>query len=175
MKKHASEFLTATKQFVGDGEYWLMLRLVQAADLEISRGISISRTYGQLLGDLYEEGGKLKLFGHADIQPGALNAILRLALVGGNCGPDHGDGTEVGPKRADQLVSTYGYPERPVEEVAAIVFRVLHAAMVGDPAQREALPEEAAASDAAIARQNKAIGEALGPTMRARAEQADAG
>lgn len=143
MKKHASEYLTATKQFVGDGEYWLMLRLGQAADLENSRGISISRTYGQLLGDLYEEDGKLKLFGHAAIQPAALNAILRLALTGGNCGPDHGDGTEVGPKRADQLVSTYGFPERPI--------------------------------DAAIARQNKAIGEALGPTMRARAEQAEAG
>lgn len=175
MKKYASEYLTATKQFVGDGDYWLMLRMVQAIDLETSRGISISRTYGQLLGDLYEEDGKLKLLGHGDVRPAVMNAILRMALLGGNCGPDHGEGTEVGPKRADQLVSLYGFPERPVEEVAAIVFRVLHAAMVGDPAQREALPEEAAASDAAIERQSKAIGEAMGPTMRARAEQAEAG
>jgi hypothetical protein len=172
--KPASEYITATRQFFGDGEYWLMLRMVQAIELEKQRGIVMSRTYGQLLADLYEDEGKLKLFGHADIPPATLNQILRLALIGGNSGPDHGEGTEVGPQRAEQLIALYAYPERPIEEVAAVVFRVLHAAMVGDPAQREALPDQAAESDERSAKLNEQVGERLGPTMRKRAEEAAA-
>lgn len=173
MKKHASEYLTATRQFFGDGEYWLLLRLVQAVELETTRGISIIATYGALLGDLFEdEHGKLKMLGNSAVRPSTLNEILRLALIGGNSGPDNGEGVEVGPQRAERLIKLYAYPERPIEEVAAVVFRVLHAAVVGDPAQREALPDEAAASDTASKRLDEQAGAALGATMRKRAEEA---
>lgn len=174
-KKPASEYLTATKQFFGDGEYWMMLRMVQMSAIEKRFDYPISRVYGQLLDGLYEDtGGNLKFYGGADIRPGILNEIMRQALLGGNSGPDMGEGEEVGPQRADILVDAYGYPERPIEEVAQKVFRVLHAAIVGDPAQREAMPEIAKATDERRDRLNRQVGEMFGPAARAREESAGA-
>jgi len=181
-KKPASEYLTATRQFFGDGEYWLFLPMVQMIELEQRFGSrlpdgrlvkrSLCPIYGALLDDLYEDAGKLKMAGTSNVHPGELNEILRHALIGGNCGPDIGEGTEVGPQRADRLMSLYGFPERPIEEIAALVFRVLHAVMYGDPAQREALPDVAAESDARSAKLNKQVGEMFGPAMREREEMA---
>ena len=181
-KKPASEYLTATKQFFGDGEYWLFLPVFRMIDLEERFGTrlpdgrlvkkSLCPIYGALLDDLYEVDGKLRLLGTSNVHPGELNEILRHALMGGNSGPDVGEGTDVGPQRADRLMQLYGYPERPMEEIAALVFRVLHAVMYGDPAQREALPDVAAESDARSAKLNKQVGEQLGPRMRAKTEQA---
>lgn len=171
MKKPASEYLTATRQFFGDGEYWLHLPLVQAVEFEKRYDRSLIRIYGELADSLYEDDGKLRLAGVGDVRVPILNEILRMGLIGGNGGPDTGDGPQVGPQRADTLIRSYAYPERPVEEVAALVFRLIHAMILGDPAQREALPDLAAASDAASDRISKQAGEALGPTMRALAEQ----
>lgn len=57
---HVSEYLTATKQFVGDGEYWLFLPMAGAIELEKRLGIddregrrqpkSLCMIYGQLAG-----------------------------------------------------------------------------------------------------------------------------
>ncbi len=171
MKKPASEYLTATRQFFGDGEYWLMLPLVQMVEFEKRYDRSLARIYGELSSSLFEDAdGKLKLLGDGDIRAPILNEILRLGLIGGNSGPDHGDGTEVGPQRADTLIKSYAYPERPVEEVAALVFRALHAAIVGDPAQREAMSEKAAQSDERRDKLGKQVGELFGPGARAREE-----
>jgi hypothetical protein len=180
--KPASEYLTATRQFVGDGEYWLFLPLKSAIELENRLGHvdregrrqpkSLARIHGQLMGSFYEQDGKLKLLDGGEIFPDELNEILRFGLIGGNLGPDLGEGTDVGPQRANGLVALAGYPARPIEEVAALAFRLLHAVMMGDPAQREAMPDKAAASDAESERLSKQAGELLGPTMRKRAGEA---
>ena len=102
-----------------------------------------------------------KLLDGGHIHPGELNEILRAGLIGGNCGPDLGEGTAVGPQRAASLVALAGYPARPIEEVAAIVFRLLYAMMMGDPVQREAMPDKAAESDASSERLSRQLGEAL--------------
>lgn len=179
---HVSEYLTATKQFVYDGEYWLFLPLKAAIELEKQLGYvdgqgrripkSLMWIYGRLMGSLYEDNGKLKLLDGGEIYPAELNEIVRAGLISGNCGPDHGEGTDVGPRRADSLVALAGYPARPIEEVAGIAFRLLHAMVMGDPAQREALPDKAAESDAKSERLGKSIAEQLGPTMRKPAEEA---
>ena len=168
---HVSEYLTATRQFVGDGEYWLFLPMAGAIELEKRLGIddregrrqpkSLCLIYGQLAGSFFEHEGKLKLLDGGHIHPGELNEILRAGLIGGNCGPDLGEGTAVGPQRAASLVALAGYPARPIEEVAAIVFRLLYAMMMGDPVQREAMPDKAAESDASSERLSRQLGEAL--------------
>ncbi|MGN6289935.1 MAG: hypothetical protein ACTHNA_11795 [Sphingopyxis terrae] len=131
---HVSEYLTATKQFVGDGEYWLFLPMAGAIELEKRLGIddregrrqpkSLCMIYGQLAGSFFEHEGKLKLLDGGHIHPGELNEILRAGLIGGNCGPDLGEGTAVGP-------------------------------------QREAMPDKAAESDASSERLSRQLGEAL--------------
>lgn len=169
--KPVSEYLTATKQFVHDGEYWLFLPIKTAIELENRLGRedrdgkrwpkSLARIHGQLMGAFYEQDGKLRLLDGGDIHPAELNEILRCGLIGGNCGPDHGEGTDVGPRRAASLVEFAGYPARPIEEVASLAFRLLHAMIMGDPAQREALPDKAAASDAARDRLARQVGAAF--------------
>ena len=168
---HVSEYLTATRQFVYDGEYWLFLPLKTAIELENRLGHedrdgkrwpkSLARIHGHLMGAFYEQDGKLRLLDGGDIHPAELNEILRCGLIGGNSSPDLGEGTEVGPRRAANLVELAGYPARPIEEVAGIVFRLLHAMIMGDPAQREALPDKAAESDAAGDRMARQVGAAM--------------
>jgi len=180
MTKPISEYLTATRQFVGDGEYWLFLPLKSAIELENRLGHvdregrrqpkSLARIHGQLMGSFYEQDGKLRILDGGEIFPDELNEILRFGLIGGNLGPDHGDGTDVGPQRADGLLALAGYPARPIEEVAALAFRLLHAMIMGDPAQREAMPNKASESDALRARLNKQIAKKLGPSMRKQAK-----
>lgn len=186
MTKHASEYLTATKQFFGDGEYWLFLPVKSFADLEQRFGYvdrdgkrvpkSLMPIYGALLESFHEEApGSLKLVWAGNIIANEINEIVRVGLIGGNCGPEEDGSTDVGPQRALRLVEMYGVPERPLEEVAAIAFRLLHAAIYGDPAQREAMPDKAAESDRRSETLAKQAGEKIGPPMRARAEQAAPG
>lgn len=172
--KPASEYLTATRQFFGDGEYWLFLPMRQAIEFERA-GRSISAMYGHLLDGFVEVEGKVRLLGSTAVSAHDINEIVRLGLIGGDCGPADSEGdTGCGPKRADTLVKLYGFPSRPIEEVGAIAFRLLHAAIYGDPAQREALPDESAASDAASDRLSKQAGALLNPTARKRAKAAGA-
>lgn len=174
MSKPVSEYLTATRQFFGDGEYWLHLPLRQAVEFERpERGRTISSIYGQLLDGFVEmEGGKIKLLGTSAVSASVINEVVRLGLIGGDSGPEDADGdTGVGPKRAESLVKLYGYPSRPIEEVGAVAFRLLHAAIYGDPTQREALPEQAAESDAANQAISKQAGELFRPKRRAKAER----
>lgn len=169
--KPASEHLTATRQFFGDGEYWFFLPLNKATELEKLLGRddregrrvprSLASIHGALLNCLFEENGRLRLLDGGEIFAAELNHIVRFGLLGGDCGPDFGEGTAVGPQRADSLIKMYGYPSRPVEEVAAVAFRLLHAMMLGDPKQRERLPDVAAESD----RKKAALNEAVGPLV----------
>jgi hypothetical protein len=76
--------------------------------------------------------GKTVWIGGGAIHPMECNEVLRLGLIGGNNGQAHGEVEgQVGPIRAAQLVQDYGYPARPLVEVAAHALRILHAAIVG--------------------------------------------
>lgn len=173
--KPASEYLTATRQFFGNGEYWLHLPLRQAMEFE-RNGRAISSIYGQLLDGFVEVEGKVRLLGSMTVTADDINEIVRLGLIGGDSGPEDSDGdTGCGPKRADSLVKLYGFPSRPIEEVGAVAFRLLHAAIYGDPAQRAALAEKAAEADAASARLSEQAGELLSPSRRAKATKAAPG
>lgn len=67
-----------------------------------------------------------------------INDTVRLGLIGGNSGPEEGGSTDVGPQRAKLLVDTYGFPARPLNEVAALAWKILHAAIVGIDVKKKA-------------------------------------
>jgi hypothetical protein len=54
--------------------------------------------------------------------------IIRLAIIGGNCCTIDGQESEVGPTRARELVDTYVYPARPLEEGVMLAWDILRAA-----------------------------------------------
>ena len=148
--------VTATKTFFGDGEYWFHLPLKRITEFEqrfgrrdrdgFLRPKSILMTFTEVSDAINVTGERVVWIGGSDVLPAELNEVIRLGLIGGNEGPDHGEGTEVGPQRAGRLVDHYGYPARPIEEVAAVALRILHAVVHGDPQAMEAEREAKAVS-----------------------------
>jgi hypothetical protein len=129
---------TATDIQFGDGTYRAWLPLPQAVELERKCGVQDreGKLHPKSLFTIYEEigagfgadgDGALVFLGGASVPAKDCNEVIRLGLIGGNSGPD-GD---VGPVRAGQLVDLYGYPGRPLSEVAATAWKILHAAIVG--------------------------------------------
>lgn len=139
---------TATTITFGDGKYRAWLPLPQAIELERKCGVSDrdGKTHPKSLFTIYEqigegfgrdEAGELVFMGGATVPAKDINETIRLGLIGGNNGPDDGTGAEVGPIRALRLVELYGYPARPLSEVAAIAWKILHAAIVGIDLQKK--------------------------------------
>lgn len=128
---------TATEIQFGDGAYRAWLPLPQVAELERKCGIvdrdgkvhpkSIFTIYEEIGAGFGVDGEELVYLGGASAPARDCNEVIRLGLIGGNSGPE-GD---VGPRRAVELVELYGYPARPLAEVAATAWKILHAAIVG--------------------------------------------
>lgn len=129
---------TATDIQFGDGDYRAWLPLPQAVELERKCGLidREGKNHPKSLFTIYEEigagfgadtDGNLIFLGGASVSVRDCNEVIRLGLIGGNSGPDG----EVGPRRAAELVDLYGYPARPLSEVAAHAWKILHAAIVG--------------------------------------------
>lgn len=140
---------TATEIAFGDGTYRVWLPLPQAIELERKCGLTDreGRTWPKSLFTIYEElgtgfvrddAGELAFIGGGAALARDANEVIRLGLIGGNNGPDEGQGTEVGPIRAGRLVDLYGFPARPLSEVTAIAWKILHAAIVGIRVEKKA-------------------------------------
>lgn len=141
---------TATDIQFGDGTYRAWLPLPQAVELERKCGLKDrdGKVHPKSLFTIYEEIGAgfgkdaddtLVFLGGASAIASDCNEVIRLGLIGGNNGPD-GD---VGPRRAGELVDLYGYPARPLSEVAATAWKILHAAIIGISLKKKAEPAEA--------------------------------
>ena len=139
---------TATTITFGDGDYRAWLALPQAIELERKCGVADrdGKTHPKSLFTIYEqigegfgrdEAGELVFMGGPTVPVRDINETIRLGLIGGNNGPDDGSGADVGPIRALRLVELYGYPARPLSEVAAIAWKILHAAIVGIDLQKK--------------------------------------
>lgn len=146
---------TATEITFGDGVYRAWLPLPQAVELERKCGqadrdgrvtpkslFTIFEELGAGLGQDTE--GKVFYIGGGASFTKDANEVIRLGLIGGNSGPDG----EVGPQRARQLCNgedggLYGYPARPLSEVCATAWKILHAAIVGIDIKKKADPSPA--------------------------------
>jgi len=140
---------TATEILFGGETYTAWLPMPQAIELERKCGMQDreGKAHPKSLFTIYEEigagfgkdaDGKLVFIGGASVPARDCNEVIRLGLIGGNNGPDG----EVGPVRAGQLVELYGYPERPLSEVAATAWKILHAAIVGIDLKKNSDPAE---------------------------------
>lgn len=142
---------TATEIFFGDGKYRTWLPLPQVTELERKCGLtdregrlhpkSIFQLYDQIGDGFVQDGsGNVVFIGGASVSARECNEVIRCALIGGNNGPVDEGSAEVGPQRAARLVELYGYPERPLAEVAALAWKVLHAAIVGIDVKKKEEP-----------------------------------
>lgn len=143
---------TATEIQFGDGTYRAWLPLPQAVELERKCGVQDrdGKQHPKSLFTIYEEigagfaadaDGNLVFLGGASVPARDCNEVIRLGLIGGNNGPDEGAGSEVGPIRALRLIEAYGYPARPLSEVAATAWKILHAAIIGISLKKKAEPD----------------------------------
>lgn len=141
---------TATDIQFGDGTYRAWLPLPQAVELERKCGLTDreGKVHPKSLFTIYEEigngfgadtDGNLVFLGGSSVPAQNCNEVIRLGLIGGNSGPDG----EVGPRRAVELVDLYGYPARPLSEVAATAWKILHAAIVGIDVKKKDAQAEA--------------------------------
>lgn len=145
---------TATEFEFGDGEYRFWLPLPQAIELERKCGIKddAGKLHPKSLYAIFEQlgeglgrdpaSGTLHWLGGGAALVSDANEVLRLGLIGGNQGPVENGSAEVGPLRAKRLVELYGYPARPMNEVVANAWRVLHAAIVGVAVKKKDEPSE---------------------------------
>lgn len=126
----------------GDGDYTFWLPLPQVIELQRRCGMldnegklhpkSILTIFDQISEGMGADGeGSVLWIGGGAALPNECNEVLRLGLIGGNAGMVDGSEIQVGPHRAQELVGLYGYPARPLSEVMAHAYRVLHAAIVG--------------------------------------------
>lgn len=143
---------TKTTIRFGDGDYVAWLPLPQAIELERKCG-SMDRN-GKVtpksLFEIYEEigsglgidaDGEAVFIGGSTASASHINEVIRCGLIGGDEGPaDQAGNTLVGPIRAMELISNYGYPSRPLSEVAATAWKILHAAIVGIDVKKKAEP-----------------------------------
>lgn len=140
---------TAAELTFADGVYRFWLPLPQVIELERRCGQrgddgklhpkSVVTIFDGLNDSLGLQDDNLVWIGGGAIHPSEVNEVLRLALIGGNSGPDG----EVGPVRAGELVALYGYPARPLIEVAGLAWRVLRAAILGIEVKKKDVTGEA--------------------------------
>ena len=137
---------TATEILFGGEKYTAWLPIPQAIELERKCGLTDrdGKVHPKSLFAIYEqigdgfgrdlETGDLAFMGGATVPARDCNEVIRLGLIGGNNGPDG----EIGPVRAGQLIELYGYPARPLSEVAATAWKILHAAIIGIDLKKKA-------------------------------------
>lgn len=138
----------------GDGEYTFWLPMPQVIELQRKCGLidndgklhpkSILTIFDQIQDGMGSDGeGAVLWIGGGGVLPNEVNEVLRLGLIGGNNGMVDGAEIQVGPIRAKELVDLYGFPARPLSEVMAHAWRVLHAAIVGIDVKKKAEPKQA--------------------------------
>lgn len=132
---------TATEFEFADGTYRFWLPLPQIIELQRKCGLvdndgklhpkSVMRIFEEIGEGMGQAGDVVSWMGGGSALVTDINEVVRLGLIGGNEGYVGGEKVEVGPIRAGHLVRDYGYPARPLAEVMAHSWRILHAAIVG--------------------------------------------
>src|SRR5690606_6130780 len=126
----AETAVTATTFPFADGRYRFWLGMKQIEELERLCGTrdhqgrhhpkSALSLYDAISASFERDGtGGLVWSGFGNHLAHEANEVLRLGLIGGNLAVIGDEEFEVGPVRAGELVALYGYPERPMKEVAA--------------------------------------------------------
>lgn len=114
-----------------DGEYRFWLAMPQVVAFERDHG-SIIDFWGKLSEGIgIDSAGLFKFIGPSGPTVPAMRDLVRLALIGGDHGIVDGSEVEMGPIKAKQLVDEYCFPVRPIEELAALAFRIVDAAVRG--------------------------------------------
>lgn len=145
---------TAVTFAFADGEYRFWLPMPQVIELQRKCGQidndgrlhpkSVLTMFDQINEGMGQDGaGSVLWIGGGTALPNECNEILRLGLIGGNNALVDDVEVNVGPVRAKELVELYGYPARPLSEVMANAWRVLHAAIVGIDVKKKAEPTSA--------------------------------
>lgn len=140
---------TAVTFSFADGEYRFWLPMPQVIELQRKCGQtdndgklfpkSILTIFDQISEGMGQDGtGNVLWIGGGAALPNECNEVLRLGLIGGNNALVDDAEVQVGPNRAKELVELYGYPARPLSEVMANAWRVLHAAIVGVDVKKKA-------------------------------------
>ena len=132
---------TAVELDFADGRYRFWLPMPQVIELErkcgqrdtdgVLRPKSIVTIFDGLNDSLGMQDEALVWIGGGSIHPFDVNEVLRLGLIGG--------GTVDGPIAARELVENYGYPARPLVEVAGLAWAVLSAAVLGISLKKKAV------------------------------------
>ncbi len=144
---------TAVELDFADGKYRFWLPLPCAIELERNCGSprsgdepaqpkSLFTMYDQFSGGLALDGGAPVYLGGGAAILKDVREVIRLGLIGGNCGKIDGEEVEIGPIRAKELVETYCFPARPFVESLYLAWSILHAAIVGIDLKKKASEAE---------------------------------
>lgn len=127
---HTAEF--------GDGTYrfWMTLREFKAFEAGEQSFFAFYWQLSQAIG--IDGDGKFVYTASNGPPVGRIVEFLRLALIGGNHAEIGDEERDIGPIEAKRLVEQYCFPERPIEESAALAFNIAHAAIYGNEAHRAA-------------------------------------
>jgi hypothetical protein len=122
-----------------DGRYSFWLALPHVIELERKAGgKSIFRMYDEMGAGLGLNGDEPVYLGGGDAKATDIREVIRLGLQGGNAGTVDGADIEVGPRRANELVEAYTFPNRPLIEGLHVAWSILHAAIVGIDLKKKA-------------------------------------
>lgn len=130
---------TALEVGFADGKYRFWLPVTRAIELERKLApLTIAEMHSRLLEScgLQSDGSWVYVAGRA-ISLEAVREVIRIALIGGNCGHTDEGEIEVGPQLAKELVDSYVFPERPLDEAFALATGILDAAVRGIQLKKE--------------------------------------
>lgn len=124
---------TALVTAFADGEYTFQLLLPEIGELQKKTGVGLGKLYARLLSGRYvdKEAGSFGYPPEAEWAVADLLETIRLALIGGGKGTVNGSMVTVDPPKALDLMATYCYPARPLNEAWTLATAILTAAVEG--------------------------------------------
>lgn len=122
---------TETVLDFGDGQYRFFLPLREVGEFESKHEPILSAQPRLHAAIGFTKDRKPVLIEEARVDANLCRDVIRLALIGGNEGETDQGVEEVGPNRAKELVDLYAYPNRPLEETAALAWQILATAVYG--------------------------------------------
>lgn len=115
----------------GDGLYRFFFPMPTINEFERKHGSFLAAEYHLCTAIGFDEKRKPVFVGGSDVKADLCRDVLRLGLIGGSKAMVNEEIQEIGPQRARELVETYAYPARPLEETALLAWQVLTAAVYG--------------------------------------------
>jgi hypothetical protein len=114
-----------------DGRYRFWMTMPEVNEFERKHGSLMSAHFRLHSAIGFTKDREVVLANGPEVDIALCRDLIRLSLIGGaKCEVD-GEANEVGPQRARELVDLYTYPERPIEETAALAWQITAVAMYG--------------------------------------------